>query len=55
MKTESIDTIAARAGVSPRRLDSILGGGQDVVSLVTADRVCVALGTTLSLVYPEAA
>lgn len=46
--------LAYRAEVSERRVREILSG-KELVSLVTADRLCVALGVALSLVYQEAA
>jgi hypothetical protein len=51
---ESEIELAGRAGISDKRIREIVGG-QGNIALVTADKLCVALGYTLSLVYPEAA
>jgi hypothetical protein len=45
--------LAFRCQVAPRRIYQILHEGR--VSIAAADKVCVGLGTTFSLVYPEAA
>jgi DNA-binding Xre family transcriptional regulator len=46
--------LAERTGISPKRIQDMLNGAPNI-ALVTADKLCVALGYTLSLVYPEAA
>jgi hypothetical protein len=54
LESESEVELGRRAAVADRRLREILTGKQNI-SLVTADRLCVALGFTLSVVYQEAA
>jgi DNA-binding Xre family transcriptional regulator len=54
LRTGTEAELARRAGVSDKRIREI-GQGVERISLGTADRLCVALGLTLSLVYPEAA
>jgi hypothetical protein len=54
LESESEVELGRRAAVADRRLREILTGKRNI-SLVTADRLCVALGFTLSVVYQEAA
>jgi hypothetical protein len=54
LKSESEVELAYRAQIADKRVREILDG-KDQISLVTADRLCVALGVALSFVYREAA
>lgn len=47
--------LARVSKVSIKALERVAKGVQDQISLVTADRLCVAFGLPLSLVYPELA
>jgi hypothetical protein len=55
LRVQSEAELATRAGSSPRRIYGMLNGSQPNIAVVTADSFCIALGLTLSLVYPEAA
>jgi hypothetical protein len=54
VQIEGTMELADRAHVSDKRIREILSGHEQI-SLVTADRLCVALGLPLSLVYQDAA
>jgi hypothetical protein len=54
VRSNGTEELAARAHVSDKRIREILAGSAQI-SLVTADRLCVALGMPLSLVYQDAA
>ncbi|HTE61069.1 MAG TPA: helix-turn-helix transcriptional regulator [Solirubrobacteraceae bacterium] len=54
VRMTSEESLAERAGVSTRRIGALLRGEQESVSLVVADRLCVAVGLPLSLVYQDA-
>jgi hypothetical protein len=54
LESETETGLARRARVADKRVREILSGKSNI-SLVTADRLCVALGSTLALVYDEAA
>jgi DNA-binding Xre family transcriptional regulator len=55
LHVESEIELAERAGISDKRIRDVLNGNAPNIALVTADKLCVALGYTLSLIYPEAA
>lgn len=55
LRVQSEEELAKRAQSSPRRIYGMLNGSQPNIAVVTADSFCIALGLTLSLVYPEAA
>jgi DNA-binding Xre family transcriptional regulator len=55
LRTESETELAGRAGISDKRIREVLNGNVSNFALVTADKLCLALGYTLSLIYPEAA
>ena len=55
LEHETETDLAWRAGIAPKRVADIVHGRAERVALTTADGLCVALGLTLSLVYPEAA
>lgn len=52
---EPIGAFAEDAGVRPNTVEAVLRGETPTILLASADRLCVALGLTLSLLYPDVA